>query len=196
MDTVLVGDTAFFYLDHPVLLADGDYLLHAKVEYQALRGDETIQTTSLSNIALEVANGQPRPSGNTENQQPPAPVTVIGSAGLQEDRAQRAIVIYATMAAIALAVLAAFAWPRTRKQPTPRSVLTDATTGRASAALSGTDQRPDDQHKDLVETDQEFPVCAEAVTESRNSAWVSPLHHWALELLPIHPPRNRLRLRR
>lgn len=71
MDTVLAGDATFFhidhpvfYIDHPVRLTDGDYRLDASVEYGALRGDETSQMTSLSNIALEVVNGQPKPSEN------------------------------------------------------------------------------------------------------------------------------------
>ena len=149
MDTVLAGEITFFYIDHPVLLADGNYLLHAKVEYQALRGDETIQTTALGNIALQVVNGQPRPSG-IENQQPPAPVTITGSASLQAegpaalqaDRAQRTIVLYAILTAFALTVAAAFVWPRSRKQPTPRDVLTGTATDRPSAAPSGTGPTP------------------------------------------------------
>ena len=115
MDTVLAGDTTFFYIDHPVQLTDGNYLLDARVEYRALRGDNTSQTTSLSNIALEVVNGQPKPADNVETQPPSAEVAVIGSGSEQEDRAKRTIAIYTTLAALALAAVAALLWRRTHR---------------------------------------------------------------------------------
>ena len=150
MDTVLAGDTTFFYIDHPVLLADGEDLHHARVDYQALRSDDTIYTTSLGNIAIEVVNGQPKSANIAETQQPKAPILITGSASpqaeglaaLQADRQQRALVIYAILVTITLVILEALVWPRTRNQPTPRIVPTDATAPSAAAALSGTGPKP------------------------------------------------------
>ena len=103
VDTVLAGYTTFFYIDHPVQLTDGNYLLHTRVEYRALRGDDTSHTTLLSNTPLEVVNGQPKPPDTVEIQQPPTEVAVIGSGSQQQDRAKRAIVIYTTLAVVVLA---------------------------------------------------------------------------------------------
>jgi hypothetical protein len=111
MDTVLAGDTTFFNIDHPVLLTDGEYLLHTRVEYRALRGDETIQTTALSNIELEVVNGQPKPLQDLAVPQSSTEVTLIGSGSEQENRA-RTIAIYTTLATLGLTGLAVVAWVR------------------------------------------------------------------------------------
>ena len=112
MDTVLAADTTFFNIDHPVLLNDGNYILHTRVEYRALRGDDTIQTTSLSNIALEVVNGQSKPLEDLQSPPPSTEVTLIGSGSEQQDRA-RTIAIYTTLATLGLAGLAVVVWRRT-----------------------------------------------------------------------------------
>ena len=109
MDTVLAGDTTFFNIDHPVLLNDGDYLLHTTLEYRALRGDDTSQVASLSNIELEVVNGQPKPLEDLASPQSSPEVALIGSSSEQENRT-RTIAIYTTLTALALAGVAAVAW--------------------------------------------------------------------------------------
>ena len=113
IDTVLAGDTTFFHIDHPVLLTDGDYLLHTAVEYRALRGDETSQRTSLRKIELEVVNGQPKPQEDLESPQSSTEVALIGSESEQEDRT-RTIAIYTALAVLALVGVAAVTVRRTQ----------------------------------------------------------------------------------
>ena len=60
VDTVLAKDPTFYYIDYPIVLADGDYLLTSVAQYRALREDDTVHTTTLSGIELIIVNGQPK----------------------------------------------------------------------------------------------------------------------------------------
>ena len=50
MATILAGDFASFYLNHPILLIDGDYLLHVSIEYEPLLGGSSRSVATINNI--------------------------------------------------------------------------------------------------------------------------------------------------
>lgn len=60
VDMVLAKDPTFYYIDYPIVLADGDCFLASVVQYRALRDDDTVHTTTLSGIELTIVNGQPK----------------------------------------------------------------------------------------------------------------------------------------
>lgn len=99
VDMVLAKDPTFYYIDYPIVLADGDYLLTSVAQYRALREDDTVHTTTLSGIAHDCQRA-------TQDSRPPesessGPQTVQGSA-----IGRRSITPAAWCASLAVIVLA------------------------------------------------------------------------------------------
>ena len=80
MDTVLPGDTSFFYVNHPLRLADGEYLLGATIEYRPVRGSQESETAAIWGVELQVQDGQPKVSGEGGPSESPPEVTLLTSA--------------------------------------------------------------------------------------------------------------------
>jgi len=111
MDAVLAGDATFFYVHHPVRLADGDYLLSAVLDYA------DGQTAVLDGVDLKMKEGQPEVGcQNGESETPEAglapPVTTLAPSD-GEGGGQNAV--YGAPVVAVLAVLALIIWHRLRR---------------------------------------------------------------------------------
>ena len=114
MDTILAGDGTFFYVEHPVHLGDGKYLLGATLEYHAFRAEEILAAIPLLGIAIEVRDGQPhvpKVGQPTEPGQASEGLTVLTPA--EEKGGDYAIYIYIAGLIAVMALLAALiVWRR------------------------------------------------------------------------------------
>ena len=113
IDTIMAQASTFLNIDHPVLLADGGYLLHAEVAYCAVREDDTCGTTSLDNIELQVIDGQADPREDLDvGVSQPSTLRIVGDQDHDTNRS----VTYLTAAAGALLALAlsGVVWRRKR----------------------------------------------------------------------------------
>lgn len=113
LGTVLPGDEAFFYVQHPVHLADGNYLLGATLRYRAVGGDEEEgQAAALEVVELKVKEGQPaEPKVAATAPAQPEVITLVGTS----DAPALPYAVYgAALLALALLATAMIAWRKRR----------------------------------------------------------------------------------
>ena len=117
MDTILPEDQTSFYINAPILLEDGDYLIDATADYGASRGDEVGTAAFIQNVEVTVVDGQPKVEKVVPKADAPPEVVSIG--GIEEtETSVNVAMIVAILGAIALAAGAtgSLVWRR-RRQP-------------------------------------------------------------------------------
>lgn len=102
MDTVLAEDQTSFYVNYPILLQDGDYLIDVTADYAASRGPEVGTTAFIQNVEVAVEDGQPK----VVKMVPDAaePPTVVSIGGTEET--ETSINVVAILGILAVAMLA------------------------------------------------------------------------------------------
>jgi hypothetical protein len=105
MGSVLPGDTTYVNVRHPDNLADGDYLLGARLGYQATRGDEVGEAAFMEGVELKVKDGQPEVREVPEEGEPSEGTTQILILGLPEEEEVLPIGRYVAVGAVLLALV-------------------------------------------------------------------------------------------
>jgi len=117
MDTILAEDQTSFYINSPILLEDGDYLIDARADYAASRGDERGTTAFLQNVKITVVDGQPEVEKTVPD--PAKPLTVVSIGGVPEETetSVNVALIVAILGAIVLAAGATGTLVMRRRDP-------------------------------------------------------------------------------
>ena len=117
MDTILAEDQTSFYINSPILLEDGDYLIDARADYAASRGDERGTTAFLQNVKITVVDGQPEVEKTVPDPAKPPTVVSIGGVPEETETSVNVALIVAILGAIVLAAGATGTLVMRRRDP-------------------------------------------------------------------------------